>query len=117
MSTTQASPRPRRQRVKTSSSLRGMMALDEKSPVDQASFTQYSDQEREGLKEMTRKLRQAKRKLLLKRVEQPVSSVDKFRELLLGLSVDAMEEDDGSSTNSFRVHSNNSLLTSSGSDF
>jgi len=109
MSTSQASPRPRRQRVKTNSSLSGMM-LDENSKSERArsdSFSSYSDQEREELQEMTRKLRQAKRKLLLKHVEQPSSSVDKFREIILGLSVDAMEDDEGFSiTNSFRGHSN-----------
>jgi len=105
MSTTQASPKPRRQRVKTNSSLLRM--LDEaksQETAPSALFVQYSLEDREEVRKITRKLRQAKRKLLLKCAEQPATSVDKFREIFLGLSVDTTEdEDDVSSTNSYEV--------------
>jgi hypothetical protein len=52
-----------------------------------ANLVQAGRRERQ---EITRKLRQAKRQLLLKSAEQPSSPVDQLRGILLQLSVDSM---------------------------
>jgi hypothetical protein len=51
----------------------------------------YSPSERQTLIEMTRRLRQAKRRLFLKSAVQPVDSVERFREILLRISFDEAE--------------------------
>lgn len=59
--------------------------------VDQSassSLEKYSDAERRELLEMTRKLRQAKRRLFLKSVSPSSDSVERFREVLLRISCD-----------------------------
>lgn len=50
--------------------------------------------ERQELASMALNLRRAKRKLFLKSVERPTSSVDQLREILLQVSVDALEGGD-----------------------
>ena len=62
----------------------------------------YSDAEREQLQEMSRKLRRAKRQLLLKSAAPAARPMDQLREILLQLSVDSnnhstnpAEEDEG----------------------
>jgi hypothetical protein len=54
-------------------------------------MNKYSPSERQALLEMTRKLRQAKRRLFLKSAVQPVDSVERFREILLRLSFEEPE--------------------------
>jgi len=56
-----------------------------------SSCDKYSTSERQELLEMTRKLRQAKRKLFLKSASQPSDSVERFREILLRISFDESE--------------------------
>ena len=92
--------RPRR--VKTQSSLKGMFlpADDSTSLNSLDSFesnihnNKYSSSERDELKMMARKLRQAKRKLLLKAVETPVQPVESLRDLLLKISIAASPSDE-----------------------
>lgn len=97
--------RSQRRRNKTPSSLAGMFAAEESqaSPVvekEEFKGLKYSQSERVQLQEMSRKLRRAKRQLLLKSVEQPVRPVDKLRDILLQLSVDSTDDDDNLSKDS-----------------
>ena len=105
------SPSMRRssRRTKTVSSLHGMFEqgssscfekpMDDLKSVDSFdsmdnnnNLKYFSSQERDSLRLMSRRLRQAKRKLLLKCVETPVDPVDKLRDILLKISVDASDE-------------------------
>jgi len=61
----------------------------------------YSCAERDSLRGMSRKLRQAKRKLLLKCVENPTDPVDKLRDILLKISIDSVSDEMSTSINSF----------------
>ena len=95
--TSTTSRRPRRK--KTVSSLQGMFLDDDKSDdlksvdsFDSIEKMKYSAAERDSLRLMSWKLRQAKRKLLLKCVEAPADPVDKLRDMLLKLSVDSSDE-------------------------
>lgn len=117
-----ASPNLRRsRRIKTVSSLQGMFeeqeqpnilllekqgqnddlkSVDSFDSMDTTTTTKYSVAERDSLRLMSRRLRQAKRKLLLKCVETPEAPVDKLRDLLLKLSVDASDDCFSTSVNS-----------------
>lgn len=100
-----ASPSLRRpRRMKTQSSLKGMFESDYSSKsfdsIDSIEKVKYSAQERDELKMMTRKLRQAKRKLFLKSVAAPVEPVDKLRDILLKLSVDSSSDEISWNSNS-----------------
>ena len=98
-----ASPSMRRsRRTKTVSSLQGMFeepthekqGQDDLKSVDSFDSldTKYSLAERDSLRLVSRRLRQAKRKLFLKCVETPADPVDKLRDILLKISVDASDE-------------------------
>ena len=96
-----ASPSLRRQRrKKTVSSLHGMFAESVDS-FDSFESAKYSCAERDSLRAMSRKLRQAKRKLLLKCVETPTDPVDKLRDILLKISIDSASDEMSNSINSF----------------
>lgn len=73
------------------------------SSVDSIDQMKYSSEEQDQSKMMIRKLRQTKRKLLLKSVVMPVEPVDQLRGILLKLSMDSSDELSWSSTpaNSF----------------
>jgi hypothetical protein len=51
----------------------------------------YTPAERQELLEMTRRLRQAKRRLFLKSAAQPADSVERFREILMRISFEEPE--------------------------
>jgi len=76
MSTAPPSPIIRRARTRSISSLDGMMSPD--------------PQDIQGLTTLTRKLRRAKRQLLLNAAKEPASPVDKLRGILLQVSVDTL---------------------------
>ena len=93
----------RSRRTKTVSTLQGMFEepemkqgqqddLKSVDSFDSMDTFKYSVAERDSLRLMTRRLRQAKRKLLLKCVETPEDPVDKLRDILLKISVDASDE-------------------------
>ena len=96
----------RSRRTKTVSTLQGMFEeepslekqqgqqddLKSVDSFDSMDMQKYSVAERDSLRLMTRRLRQAKRKLLLKCVETPEDPVDKLRDILLKISVDASDE-------------------------
>jgi hypothetical protein len=68
---------------------------------------QTSQQQREELNKVYKQLRRLKRKLFLKAVEKPETSVDKFRHLMLRFAV---ENNDGSTAaESFSYSSFDSL--------
>ena len=46
----------------------------------------WSQNDRKELGQVTRRLRQLKRKMLLKEVQQPETTVDSFRELILNIT-------------------------------
>lgn len=89
-----------RLRTKTSSSLAGM--FDSTSSFDDevsSSSIKLPTEEQSSLREMALNLRRAKRKLLLKSVEQPDTPMDSLRTKLLQLSLDT---ENSNSWNSFR---------------
>jgi hypothetical protein len=90
-------PSPRRsRRVKQQSSLKGMFydsnsvksleSIDSKTSVENSATT-YSSTDRERLQMVSRKLRQAKRKLLLQSVATPTDSVDQLRDVFLTVKI------------------------------
>jgi hypothetical protein len=90
-------PRPRlSRRVKQQSSLKGMFddsksvesleSVDSKTSVENSATT-YSSTDRERLQMISRKLRQAKRKLLLESVATPTDSVDQLRAIFLTVKI------------------------------
>ena len=89
--------RERRPRTKTSSSLEGMMLGETSSSScatsSSSSMKLPSSDNKEDLVNLTRKLRRAKRKLLLKSAETPSNGVDLFRGMVLQLSLDSGESD------------------------
>mmetsp|Transcript_22266 Transcript_22266/g.42277 ORF Transcript_22266/g.42277 Transcript_22266/m.42277 type:complete len:122 (+) Transcript_22266:180-545(+) len=103
-----ASPTLRRQsRKKTVSSLQGMFAEEKTEDLksvgsfDSFESAKYSCSERDSLRAMSRTLRQAKRKLLLKCVETPTDPVDKLRDILLKISIDSVSDEMSTSIISF----------------
>lgn len=101
------SPSLRRQsRKKTVSSLHGMFAEEKTEDLksvgsfDSFESGNYSCAERDSLRAMSRKLRQAKRKLLLKCVETPTDPVDKLRDILLKISIDSVSDEMSTSIDS-----------------
>ena len=94
--TSQATRRPHRKKM--FSSLKDML---EEKPDDLKSIDsfdliekmKYSSEELKSLRLMSRRLRQTKRKLLLKCVETPVEPVDKLRDILLKISVDSPSDE------------------------
>lgn len=89
--TSRASARGRN-RSKTSSSLAGMLSLEDAiSASREQAANGLNDSDRNELSSMSRSLRRAKRKLLLKAVEEPTKPVDQLRELLLQLSLDTLD--------------------------
>jgi hypothetical protein len=60
--------------------------------VENSQNEKYTSTDRQGLLNLTRKLRRAKRQLFLKSVESPSSPVDRLRGILLQLSVDTMDD-------------------------
>lgn len=89
--------RPRRK--KTVSSLSGMF---EEKPEDLKSVNSYDSidrikgypsAERDSLRLVSRRLHQTKRKLFLKCVETPEDPVDKLRDILLKISLEATSDE------------------------
>ena len=84
MSSPKSSRRSRR--IRTESSLSGMFIPDEGTSPET-----YEDNSSEMVS-LARKLRQTKRQLFLKSVQQPSTPVDQLRKLVLDLTVDSMED-------------------------
>jgi hypothetical protein len=63
-------------------------------------FPEQSSSDLKELQDMTLRLRRAKRQMFLKSAEQPSNNVDRFREILLHLSLESSVEDGRSSTGS-----------------
>lgn len=88
----------RRTRSKTLSSLDGMLTPSEElSPpssheLDETSSQSSLEEKHESVQDFTRRLHRAKRSLFLKSVEQPTTSVDMLRHLILHLSTDDTED-------------------------
>lgn len=102
MASVEKSPNLRsHRRHKTSSSLTGMISLEDAViATREKEVAVYTQTDRQELRDITRKLRRAKRKLLLKSAEKADRPVDQLREILLQLSVDVMMEEDDFSKDS-----------------
>jgi hypothetical protein len=86
-----------RRHERSSSTLSGMFPAGEESmemlSSGQKETSSSSINGRESMKDITRKLRRAKRQLLLKSVQKPASPVDQLRGMILQLSVESMDFD------------------------
>lgn len=96
------------------SSTGDLKSVDSFDSMDHIKYNNSNNSaERDSLRLMSRKLRQAKRKLFLKKVETPVQPVDKLRDILLKLSMDGgtLSDEYSTSLNSFNNEWRNEWMT------